>query len=95
MPPLWDDLISVLPSSHPQLSPLPTLGSQAPLPPKLGLQTYSEDTLIAFVRHCGCPFAESEVQQLAKVANEDASIKIVIVAMSEEQDTKEWFATVG
>ncbi|ORY56796.1 hypothetical protein BCR35DRAFT_284055 [Leucosporidium creatinivorum] len=95
MPPLWNDLISVLPTSHPPLSPLPTIGSAAPLPPKLGLQAYSEDTLIAFVRHCGCPFAESEVKQLAKVANEDASLKIVIVTMSDETAAREWFAAVG
>lgn len=95
MPPLWNDLISVLPASHPQLSPLPTIGSPAPLPPKLGLSSYSADTLIAFVRHCGCPFAEAEVKQLVKVANEESNLKIVIVAMSEERDAKEWFATVG
>lgn len=95
MPPLWNDLVSVLPASHPPLSPLPTIGSQAPQPPKLGLSNYSADTLIAFVRHCGCPFAESEVKQLAKVANEVSSLRIVIVAMSEEAGAKEWFAAVG
>ncbi|KAK4056389.1 hypothetical protein OIO90_002532 [Microbotryomycetes sp. JL221] len=98
MPPLLNDLKSLLPSTHPAVSPLPTLGDRAP--PLPNEQTYSKPTIIAFVRHCGCPFAEKELKTLAEVANEswdkgNDELRAVVVSMSPPNVAQEWFESVG
>lgn len=64
MPPFLNDLKSLLPHSSPPPAKLPSVGSSAPLPAKLGIASYTEPTIVACVRHCGCPFAESEVRRV-------------------------------
>ncbi|KAF2220679.1 hypothetical protein BDZ85DRAFT_187111, partial [Elsinoe ampelina] len=52
-------------------------------------------TLVAFVRHCGCPFAEKELRLLGEQAERNTSLRVVIVQHSSEADTKDWFERVG
>ncbi len=52
-------------------------------------------TLVAFVRHCGCPFAEKEVKMLAQEVAKNQSLRVVIVQHSPEKETKEWFDSLG
>lgn len=97
MPPIWNDIKSLLPASHPPVAPPLAVGSLAPLPAEFNLPSYSQDTLIAFVRHCGCPFAKNEVKQLAGILKEhdDGEINVIIVCMAQEEVAKEWFSEVG
>lgn len=95
MPPFWNDLQSILPASHPKLAPLPKVGGPAPLPPRLPLTRYDQPTIIAFLRHCGCPFAEQELRELARLAKDDHELQVVIAVMSEEEVAREWFDAVG
>lgn len=60
-------------------------------------------TILSFVRHCGCPFAEAEVRELAQLllAQEKESggtgsrpLRGVIVCMSEEDVANGWYEGV-
>ncbi|PNS21105.1 hypothetical protein CAC42_3443 [Sphaceloma murrayae] len=84
-------LTSVLPKlTGPKVNPLPELGSAAP---SLGNKATlpGGPTLVAFVRHCGCPFAEKEVRMLGDEAERNSALHVVIVQHSSEADTKDWF----
>lgn len=52
-------------------------------------------TLVAFLRHCGCPFAEKEVRLLATQARKYGDLKIVLVQHSDARDTRDWFERIG
>ena len=88
---------SVVPKSSPPTSPLPEVGSLAPAP--IGNIDFTRDhkfpTLVAFVRHCGCPFAEKEVHLLAAEAKKNSDLHVVIVQHSELAQTQQWFEDVG
>lgn len=51
--------------------------------------------LVAFVRHCGCPFAEKEVKLLGAETRKHSDLHVVIVQHSAEAETKEWFERIG
>lgn len=84
-------------TSSPTTSPLPSIGSSAPsalgdlnLPSGIG-----SPVLVAFVRHCGCPFAEKEVKLLGAETRKHSDLHVVIVQHSAEAETKEWFERIG
>lgn len=101
----WTDwamtLSSVIPRTltSPTVSALPEVGADAPSP--LGPINFKADTadrrptLVAFVRHCGCPFAEKEVRRLAKQAEANSELRIVIVQHSSDEGTRDWFERIG
>lgn len=92
------DLQSLLPrGDQPPTAQIPSIGSQAPSFPNVSYNAKKKGTLIAFVRHCGCPFAEKEVKLLGQVAKEDkeGEVQIVVVQHSEEGETKEWWKRIG
>ena len=101
MPPFYNDLLSVLPAAHPKPAPLPAVDSQAPTPARLlaaGVD-YAQPTVLAFVRHCGCPFAEAEVKQCLRIAQEQegagpAGIRVVVVTMADADASADWFAQI-
>ncbi|CAD6899823.1 unnamed protein product [Tilletia controversa] len=72
------DLVSVLPRSVPKVTTaVPSEGSQAPA---LDGVEFSKPTLVAFVRHCGCPFAQKEIILLGRAyKNSGDKLQIVIV----------------
>lgn len=84
-------------TSSPSTSPLPQIGSSAPS--ALGDLTLPSGTghpvLVAFVRHCGCPFAEKEIKLLGAETRKNNELHVVIVQHSAEAETKEWFARIG
>ncbi|KAF4555224.1 Hypothetical protein D9617_3g022960 [Elsinoe fawcettii] len=88
---------SVLPKPFgPKAATLPEIASEAPT--SLGPCTFGPagpPTLVAFVRHCGCPFAEKEVRLLGEESERNAALRVVIVQHSSEADTKDWFERMG
>lgn len=91
------DIQSLLPRASPQTAKVPSVGDKAPDLPSQAGTSYSASktgTLVAFVRHCGCPFAEKEVRLLGDVAKQHPNIQIVVVQHSDEQTTKKWWETV-
>ncbi|KAL1297360.1 hypothetical protein AAFC00_004901 [Neodothiora populina] len=95
-------LQSILPRSGPSAAPLPEIGAQAPaLPGTDGGdlitrgKSQGTPTLVAFVRHCGCPFAEKEAKLLAEETKKHKNLHVIIVQHSEEKETEEWFERIG
>lgn len=84
-------------TSSPTTSPLPAINS--PAPSALGSLNLPSGTghpvLVAFVRHCGCPFAEKEVKLLGAETSKHSDLHVVIVQHSEEKETQEWFERIG
>lgn len=87
------DVKSLFGSKASQPAKVPSVGEKAPSVE--GVNYTQSGHLIAFVRHCGCPFAEKEVRQLARVAKENQKIRIVIVAHSADDVVQDWFKRIG
>ncbi|KAE8268503.1 hypothetical protein A4X09_0g3832 [Tilletia walkeri] len=87
------DLVSVLPRSVPKVtSATPSEGSQAPA---LDGVQFNKQTLVAFVRHCGCPFAQKEVVLLGKAyKNSGGKLQIVIVQHAPQDSIDEWWKAI-
>lgn len=64
------------------------LGDLAPAS-RLGL-TDSAFSLVAFLRHTGCPFAEATVKQLSECADKYPEIGIHLVCHGKEEIAKTW-----
>ncbi|CAG9944103.1 unnamed protein product [Clonostachys rosea f. rosea IK726] len=77
-----------------ETSPVPTVGDIAPSSPKLRLPD-GKLTIIAFLRHCGCPFAEKTFRTLADVSEEHHDIHCIAVSHSSEEATDRWLPQVG
>lgn len=90
---------SVIPKLwSPRAEPLPEVGAQAPSVPLGGVDLSSgigKPALVAFVRHCGCPFAEKEVKILSEQARAHPEVQIFVVQHSREKETQEWFESLG
>ncbi|KAK6003455.1 hypothetical protein QM012_009226 [Aureobasidium pullulans] len=88
---------SILPQSSPTVAALPEIGDVAPAPVGSIDLTHGNGTptLVAFVRHCGCPFAEKEVQLLGAESRKHEKLHVVIVQHSDEATSKQWFEDVG
>ncbi|THY30046.1 hypothetical protein D6D01_03361 [Aureobasidium pullulans] len=88
---------SIIPQSSPSVAALPEIGEQAPA--KVGSVDLKSGggrpTLVAFVRHCGCPFAEKEVQLLGAESRKNEKLHVVIVQHSDEATTQQWFVDIG
>lgn len=88
---------SILPRSSPPTSPLPTINSHAPSP--LGNQNLpsgtSHPTLIAFVRHCGCPFAAKEIRVLTELLGKYPELRVVVVQHSSAEESRAWLERIG
>lgn len=94
----WIPVIqSILPRSSPKASALPEIGSKAPTPID-GIDLTAgngKPTLVAFVRHCGCPFAEKETKLLAEAVRTYPDLHVIIVQHSDQAETEDWFEKTG
>ncbi len=77
-------------------SPIPSIGANAPSTPKLQLPDSNEKpTILTFLRHCGCPFAEKTFLSLRAAASAHPSITFVAVSHSDQSATDKWLQAVG
>ncbi|WRT63836.1 uncharacterized protein IL334_000761 [Kwoniella shivajii] len=83
---------SIIPQSSPTSAPLPEIGSKAPSLPDVQIDG---PTLVAFVRHCGCPFAEKEIHLLSDQLKAHPQLKIIIVQHAEKDQVDQWFNEIG
>ncbi|PWN35177.1 uncharacterized protein FA14DRAFT_160437 [Meira miltonrushii] len=90
---LIPDIKSLAGSSASKPAKVPQVGEKAPQIE--GINYTSSSHIIAFVRHCGCPFAEKEVRQLAEISKSHQNIRIVVVAHSDESVVQDWFKRIG
>lgn len=87
-------LYSLLPRSSTPTAPLPEVGTPAPPLGDIDLAD-SRPTLVAFVRHCGCPFAEKEIKLLGAACAANERLRVVVVQHSDAETTGEWFERIG
>lgn len=87
------DIQSLLPGHKGQPSSGPEIGQLAPQIENVNYT--SKPHLVAFVRHCGCPFAEEEVRRLATVQKKYSDVFVVIVAHSNKEVVDDWFERIG
>ncbi|KAI1818672.1 hypothetical protein GGS20DRAFT_22 [Poronia punctata] len=74
--------------------PPPAVGSKAPMHPNLVLPS-DKPTIIAFLRHCGCPFAEKTFKDLTKLSTWYKDINFVAVSHASAEATERWVVDVG
>jgi hypothetical protein len=82
-----------IPPKQLSLAPLPAIGDPAPDAPPLG--QVDGPTVVAFSRHVGCPFAESTVRELTRVAEQRPGIRWIVVSHASLEATDRWCAAVG
>ena len=87
------ELNSWLSPSGPKAAEPPQIGSPAPSTAKLRL-TANKPTVITFLRHCGCPFAEKAFRQLRTTAQTHADIDFVAVSHSSQPATDTWLKSL-
>ncbi|MCJ1450400.1 hypothetical protein MMC28_000731 [Mycoblastus sanguinarius] len=93
---LRQELSSWLSPSSLLLSPTPSIGSKAPPAPKLQLpDTNGKPTILTFLRHCGCPFAEKTFLSLRAIASAHPSINYIAISHSSHASTKKWLEAIG
>ncbi|CAK1361039.1 hypothetical protein CB0940_03551 [Cercospora beticola] len=74
-------------------SSVPQIGSQAPQPVILALQS-NQRTVLAFLRHCGCPFAEKTYLLLREAAKTHRDIDFLAISHSDQTSTDKWLKSI-
>lgn len=77
-----------------EVAPVPKIGDTAPVSEKLSLP-HDKPTIIVFLRHCGCPFAEKTFRLLTKFSAKHPEIHCIAVSHSSQADTDAWVVEVG
>ncbi|KAK0370443.1 hypothetical protein CMEL01_10001 [Colletotrichum melonis] len=78
------------------LSNPPKAGDAAPSTDQLTLpRDGGKPAVIAFLRHCGCPFAEKTFITLREAASKHPEIAFIAVSHSSESHTQKWLSEVG
>ncbi|KAI0392197.1 hypothetical protein F5Y17DRAFT_374886 [Xylariaceae sp. FL0594] len=80
------------PSKH--IHPVPVVGAKAPTHPNLKLPS-DKPTIIVFLRHCGCPFAEKTFRELTKLSTYHKDVHFVAVSHCSPEITERWVVSVG
>jgi hypothetical protein len=91
---LWQELNSWLwAPTAPPTAEGPKVGITAPDTPKLQLQP-GRPAVIAFLRHCGCPFAEKTFLNLRELAKDNKDIDFIAISHSDEDSTNTWLKSL-
>jgi hypothetical protein len=73
------------------LAPTPQVNESVPVLPRLG----SGPSIVAFLRHIGCPFAEATVRQMIELRAVHPDVSFVAVTHSPEQPSFAWCEQFG
>ncbi|RAL07939.1 uncharacterized protein BO97DRAFT_355293 [Aspergillus homomorphus CBS 101889] len=93
---LRQELSSWLAPAPVKVSTPPQIDRPAPSCPELSLPaTNGKPTIILFLRHCGCPVAESDFCNLRTAATQHPDINFIAVSHSDEPSTVKWLDAVG
>ncbi|KAI2626646.1 hypothetical protein GGR54DRAFT_591753 [Hypoxylon sp. NC1633] len=76
------------------VAPLPKVGEKAPTHPNLTLPS-DKPTIIVFLRHCGCPFAEKTFKNLTALSTQHKDVHFIAVSHSAPEATERWVVQVG
>ncbi|KAF3939492.1 hypothetical protein ABW19_dt0206867 [Dactylella cylindrospora] len=85
------------PAEKPEVAPAVKVGDHFPesdqLPQLKNLD--GKPTMITFLRHCGCPFAEKAFQNFRTLADKHPDVRFIAVSHSTREHTDEWIVSVG
>lgn len=90
---ITSEFYSWLTPNNPETAEPPKIGSQAPTTPKINIKA-NKRTIITFLRHCGCPFAEKTFIRIREAAKVHRDIDFIAVSHSSEQDTQTWLKSL-
>lgn len=82
------------PKSPSSIPDPPSIGSKAPSTPKIKLQP-GQPTILTFLRHCGCPFAEKTFLNLRETAKAHKSIAFIAISHSDQAATDTWLKSLS
>ncbi|EDU44607.1 AhpC-TSA-2 domain containing protein [Pyrenophora tritici-repentis] len=78
-----------------QTAETPAVGQKAPTTPKLIIPARNgKPTIVTFLRHCGCPFAEKTYLSLRAIAPAHPDIDFIAVSHSDQESTDRWLASL-
>ncbi|KAF2027254.1 hypothetical protein EK21DRAFT_72438 [Setomelanomma holmii] len=72
----------------------PAVDDKAPTTPKLSLPVNGKPTIVSFLRHCGCPFAEKNFLNLRALAPAHPDVQFIAVSHSDQGSTDRWLAAL-
>ena len=85
----------MFPSQLPS-SPIPSIGANVPSTSQLHLpEPDGNPTLLTFLRHCGCPFAEKTFLSFRATASLHPSIHFIAISHSDQSATDKWLEAIG
>ena len=70
----------------------PEIGSRVP---ELHSLHRGRPTVVAFLRHVGCPFAEATVRRMTALARERSDVDFIAVTHSAEEPSRSWCSAFG
>lgn len=70
----------------------PSVGSKAPTTNKIQLS--GAPTVLTFLRHCGCPFAEKTFLNLRETARANRDATFIAISHSSEEATQTWLKSL-
>lgn len=88
------NLRTFLPPARRDTAAPPAVGEPAPDLPDVA-RADEGPLLIAFVRHTGCPFAESTLRDMRERAREESDVRWIAVSHSPREATEAWCEAVG
>ncbi|PQE05432.1 Thioredoxin-like fold protein [Rutstroemia sp. NJR-2017a BVV2] len=78
------------------VQPAPEIGSKAPSSERLTFpHPDGKPTIITFLRHCGCPFAEKSFLTFRALANTHPNINFIAISHSTSSSTDNWVISLG
>ncbi|KPI43132.1 uncharacterized protein AB675_2227 [Cyphellophora attinorum] len=76
--------------------PAPDVNSPAPSVAEISFpRKDGKPVVIAFLRHCGCPFAEKIFLNLRRLAEERQDVQFIAVSHSDQISTDHWTESIG
>ncbi|KAI4941588.1 hypothetical protein J4E91_010619 [Alternaria rosae] len=78
-----------------QTAEVPAVGQKAPSTPKLTIPAQDgKPTIVSFLRHCGCPFAEKTFLNMRALVPAHPDIHFIAVSHSDQEATDRWLASL-
>ncbi|RSM02490.1 hypothetical protein CEP52_007933 [Fusarium oligoseptatum] len=90
----WKELESWKTPEAKEVGPPVEVGSKAPWMAELRLPD-GKPTLVVFLRHCGCPFAEKTFKSLAALSDAHPQVHCIAVSHSSAEATDHWLPQIG
>ncbi|KAM3526530.1 hypothetical protein MY4038_006797 [Beauveria bassiana] len=90
----WAEIETLKSPEKKEVAKLRSVGAAAPSSDKIPLPD-GKPTVIVFLRHCGCPFAEKVFKKLSALSHKQPDIHCIAVSHSSTAATEKWIPQVG